>query len=307
MKKTTFIIIAILILFPSCVTWKTLNKMGNEVVDKNEFYTAFPFTLYNNESIHINTYWGSNNELKVLKLDNHAPTAIDEHLIGNIQQVQFIGNSILKKRTPDGKGIPNKIYYYDEGIRLGDITFHKVVLNAVPDRTTRNDMGLLGGNLMEKGIWKIDFEKREILFTSSLDSIADLKNAEIIESKFTFTNSIKFKVQLDQKMRHIFEFDLGYNGALILPKKDFDRFHFEDSIKSSLGKMGTAVGAQEAHYFFVENQMFEIGDKSFTSNIMANDLNKKLSFIGLGFWKEFKFIIIDYNNKKFYVSKELKQ
>ncbi len=96
--------------------------------------------------------------------------------------------------------------------------------------------------------------------------------------------------------------DFGFNRDILLPSADFDKIVkgndkiYTDSLVFTTPASHNAVEAIQA------SDSIQIQKKYFITGISTNKLATE-RLIGLPFFEQFDFVIFDYGNKVFYVSK----
>jgi hypothetical protein len=305
MRSITLFFVAAAMAFSSCGSAKIISAMGNETTSIPSFKVDIPFVHPKGDRLFIPVFFNKENVQRTLLFDSHAPTCINASIIKNNNAFAKIGKFIFPKPTPDGKTIPN-IVYKTEGIRLGNVQFNKVVVNETADQTVKVSYpydGIFGKNLMQKGIWKIDFEHNLLIMTSSIDSIDGIKDAQKLPVKFSGLSKIKMEVAFKNNVKSTLELDLGYNGGVAIKKKTFDKIDLDHTAKVKEGTTTSAAGTQKVTFYSLDNEQVKAGGKDFTIGIRSNNAHT-LNLLGLQFFAQFKFVIFDYLNKAVYVSNE---
>jgi hypothetical protein len=300
----TFFTLILCFIFTACQTSKVLNAMGKETVSPTAFKMDIPFTFIENQ-LFIPVYFEKEKMKRVLKFDNHAPFSLRYGAIENNPAITKVGKLFIPKPTPDGKTIPN-LYYTTDSVNFGNVQFNKVVLigtsEQAPDAPNKYD-GLFGKNLMEKGVWKIDFEQKILTFASTLEAIENVKDAQKLATKFTEVNKIILNTTFENITIPKVEVDLGYNGYLILTKKNFDKIDPDHKAIVKATEITSVAGTQKVTGYLLPEKSGKIGDKSFNMKVVSNDKMTN-NYLGMAFFAQFKFVIFDYVNKAVYVSSE---
>jgi hypothetical protein len=178
------------------------------------------------------------------------------------------------------------------------VTFKNVPFYEISDQAT----GVFGENLISNGVWEINFKKDKITFSSTIDSPEDLGQAELFPSSYT-DDGIKIPVTFPNNKTEDVDLDFGFNGTILLPKAEFTTFTSKTRavLKEDL-RFSTPTNKS-----ILENiealDSIRIHEKTFTVVMSTNDLARE-RLIGLGFFERFEFVIFDYKNKLFYVSKK---
>ena len=265
------------------------------------FNIQIPFGLFA-KGILIDTYWGADQVLYKLYLDNHSPTWANEHIIHYNPSISKSKDFLYSTTTADGKAIAGDVYVCDN-IRLGGVHFKNVSFYNIsnPSNAGKAD-GVIGENIMNKGVWKIDFTHQQLQFASSIDSVKGLEEAELLTAEFT-DNAIEIKIAFRNAITETLELDLGYNGAVILPAEMAKPIFYGNTKIYTDSMQFSTPGGTAAIKNSVANDKIEIGGRNFNTFITSNEMVRE-KLIGLRFFNSFNFIVIDYLNKAVYVSKK---
>jgi len=262
-----------------------MGKEMRETIEPKEFKTAMAFEIRDGK-LFIPTYWGKEKVKQLLAFDTHAPTWADSSILNNNNSVSRINNLLFRTTTIDGTKLTGSIYRCDS-IRLGSVRFDKVIIYNIPSDSnglnTRGLKAVFGDNLISMGIWKIDFNNSLITFASSLDSI-DLQNSTKLPAEFS-DNIISIDAVFPNGNHKKLAVDFGYSGSLILSRTQFAEMISSEKPDS------------------VSNQRINIGNRKYAAILHFSETIKE-SLLGLGFFRQFKFVILDYRNKSIYVSSE---
>jgi tmRNA-binding protein len=89
---------------------------------------------------------------------------------------------------------------------------------------------------------------------------------------------------------------------ILLPKDIFDNIDIshEAVLKDTL--ITTLASKSKITKRTLQRENLMINNKNYTTQIITFD-NSKMSLIGLKFFKQFDFVVIDYSKKKLYLSK----
>ena len=279
--------------------------MDKETVVPSNFKIEIPFEFPKQESILISTYFAKENITRKLKFDNHAPTSLRTSTLKDNLAFNKVGKLFVGKPTPDGKTIPNNFFLTDS-IVFGNVIFNQILTNEIPDQAVNGENvtrdGLFGKNLIKKGIWKIDFENKKLTFTSSIDSLTDAGNKYILPSKFNETGKITIEALFENNVKETIDVDFGFNGTIILPKKVFDKIDINHKATSKKGTTTSVTGTETTTKYILDSTNLKVGEEKFNLTIRSTD-NVSLKLMGLGFFSKFKFVILDYRDKKVYLSK----
>ncbi|OQP38609.1 hypothetical protein A4H97_17950 [Niastella yeongjuensis] len=272
---------------------------NNESVKESDIKTTIPFEFVEG-SIIINTYWGKEGTPVKLKLDNGANTVLDTLTKSTLKDIRETNTPDKVRHTPNGQAIMGH-YLVADNVRVGDLNFRDVPFMPVPHRSG-TDQGLLGYNMLKKGIWKIDFEHKQITFATTMDSIVGLNDAKPFPAKFGRHGDIEVEMLIDDVQKEKVNVDFGYNGDLTLPPASFTPLVKNRYVFKGTGTSSTIAGVVNTRFYLYEHAIFSFkGNKYFDYEVSTTDVDKD-KLLGARFFSDFKFVIIDFVNKKMYVS-----
>jgi hypothetical protein len=294
----------IVLSFIPIILLSTCDKEKSESIKSAEFKTEILFEIQDGKIL-IPTYWGKDKMRKLLVFDTHAPTWADSSVLNNNFSVSRIKNLFYKTTTIDGVKLTGDVYRCDS-IRLGSISFDNVIIynissaNHDVNRTRINSA--FGDNLISLGIWKIDFENNLITFASSLDSITGLQNTTRLPSEFN-DNIISIDASFSKHIHRKLAVDLGYNGSVVIPKQQPGEIDTSfDTAQTTKTVLKTLSGNHYANDI-VSVGRINIGSRSYPAILHSSGVIKE-GLLGLEFFRQFKFVVLDYRNKSIYVSTE---
>ncbi|MGZ4049325.1 MAG: hypothetical protein ACXVNN_08175 [Bacteroidia bacterium] len=282
----------------------TKNLAPNVIVHPKDFKIQIPVRL-NEKGIIITTYWGKDSIEHLLYWDNHSPSWADFNIIKDTASLKKSEDYNYRTTTADGTPIQGNVYMCDK-ISLGNVSFSNIPFyNIVHQANKRRDDKIycvFGEELIDKGIWKIDFNNETITFTSSLDSLKELSEANVLPSRFN-DGVIKLDVLFQKNIRKTLEVDMGYNLEIFIPIKLYSLISTNNKrIRTDTLLFSTPGGSENVLNHFVLDSI-KIGKKFFPVSIASNQPGKEM-LIGAGFFKQFEFVIFDYINQAVYVSKK---
>jgi predicted aspartyl protease len=304
MRSITLFFVAAAMFFSSCEATKVFKAMDGEKVVPTTFKTQIPFELIDNQRVMLPVFFEKEKIMRRITLDNHAKTSIPTSVIANNAAFVRIG-VLIKGKTVDGRKIDN-VQYLTDSLKLGIVTINHVLTTGVGDRANKgifSDDGVLGDNVMIKGAWKIDFEHQIITFANSIDSIDYVNDAQKIPIKYTRADNFLVDVAFDNNVSVPIEVDLGSNGTITLKKTVFDKIDVNHKAEVTQGDVITMAGTQKVTKYKLNDAAVKINGKDFKMAIRSNE-KMTTNLLGMGFFTQFKFIILDYPNKSFYVSNE---
>jgi hypothetical protein len=239
-KVTGFLQCAgIYLIFSGC----NQNTEINITVTPKHFKIEIPYET-DRAGIILNTFWGADRISHKLYLDNNSPTWANDRVIQNNKSVSKSKNTSYRSTVADGSFIKGDVYICDS-ISLGQVTFNHFGFYKISGKSyagkTELGEGVIGDNLLSKGIWKIDFKNKKITCASSMDSIGELQNAQLLPCTFN-DNTIEVKLEFPHKKAKTFQLDLGFNGMLIIPLEEFVSFEVGKRIYADSFRFSTPSG-----------------------------------------------------------------
>jgi len=259
----------------------------------------------NERGIIIPTYWGNDSVEHLLYWDNHSPSWADFNIIKDNSSIKKSKEYNYRTTTADGTPIKGDVYFCDK-ISLGNVSFFDSpfynIVHQVDPRRDDKIYGVFGEELIDKGIWKIDFKNETMTFTSSLDSLKELSEANVLPSRFN-DGVIELDVLFKKNIRKTLEVDMGYNLEIFIPIKLYSLISTNNKrIHTDTLLFSTPGGSEKVLNHLVLDSI-KIGKKFFPVSIASNQRGKEM-LIGAGFFRQFEFVIFDYINKEVYVSKK---
>jgi len=272
------------------------------------YYTTLPFRL-EQDRILISTFWGDEQKEYILSLDNHAPFSLHDHLMDTtFRFISKINNAIT---SVTGDKSASVLYKYLNTFRFGTMKVETPLLNAIPlveipkhyKMSQSPTDGIFGMPFMNNGIWKIDFENKQLYLAHSIDSF-DISDAFwVSDAKFDNFNIIDIPLKNDKGQTFHVHLDLGSNFGIELAGKDFKKLIPQEDIVKSTMQIQHISGITETVIMTSKNQTIKIDNHSINVDLTGDDSYKlHHGLMGVGFLKQFSFIIIDNINKKLYFS-----
>lgn len=255
----------------------------------------------NSRGLVIPVYWGTEKNPIHLNVDNHSPTWANNNLINGNPAIVKSKYILYSTTTADGRKINGDVYLCDS-IRIGNLSFKNLQLYNISNEANADKPdGVIGEDIMRKAIWKIDFKNQQIGIASSPESVQGWAEAVALPAVFT-SKAVAIEVVLGNAVNTTLELDLGYNGAVIIPASLFKSVvgGKNNSYRNSMD-FSTPSGTSVVDNVTAKDSI-RIGQQRFMTLITTNDLVKE-KLLGLGFFSQFEFVIIDYLDKTVYVSK----
>jgi hypothetical protein len=279
------------------------NQMNSAIgISPQNFKVQTHFRL-SGRGIIIDTYWGSEKKHHVLRLDNHSPSWIKSSQIKYDKSFIKSGNLSFKTSTADGTRIQGDVGICDS------LTFENIILREIPfyimpnnPKDNKSYDGVFGGDLMSKGIWKIDFKNDKLTFASNIDSFKEIGQAEVIPAIFA-GGSITIDVMFENNVIKTMAVDLGYNGDLLMPLEEFNRISSQNEIFTTPARFKTPASDNIINSLSIVDTI-NINHNWFFAIVSSNE-NVKQRLIGLQFFRRFDFVIFDFIEKQIYIPRKV--
>jgi len=246
--------------------------------------------------IQLPVYLG--NKRYTLQFDNHSPSWVNDKIIAENSSVRKLNNTSYSTSVADGSRIHGDVYVCDS-VFIGSLLINDVLMYKISNTGDRKD-GVIGENIISLGVWMIDFEYNKLTFTSSADSLGKKVMYESRLLPTTFKNNT-FSIEAEiNGIKKKFDVDIGFNGAAILPLNDFKEINNLKKTVSHHATFSTPNGKQNLDNL-TSHEKILLGTDSVSFVFTTNEKVAE-SVIGLGFFRQFYFVILDYPNKQIYVS-----
>ena len=285
-------LIALLLL--SCLSGCAQHPKAGTTVLPASFRLTMPLHI-TPQGIIITTYWGKSGVHKELLWDNDSPTWINDISPLDAGSVKKNSPAFYSTTTADGTHIKGEVYTCDT-VGLGRVNFANVPFYKIAGPM----QGAFGENLISKGVWEINFENNTLTFASSIDSLGDVDRASLLPANFS-DNAVWISFGFKDGRTKLLQLDLGFNGGMLLPSKDFRQLtRAQSHIDKQMQNFSTPGGANELETSRFPDTVF-IQKIPYTTVISTNKVAAE-RLIGLGFFQQFAYIILDYRGHRIYVS-----
>lgn len=270
-----------------------------------QYRTTIPFQVVNGV-IRINVKINDDADA-IMSLDNNSPTSIiadSLYLLKNLTPLHFKAGLL----TPDQSFGMMNLYQYRGGFRIGQVLYNNFyirghhstgIVNA--DSLNRTETGILGYDIIRNGIWIFDF-KNNILRIASDIGEADLPEDAIkISARFNISNRIFLRTKIEGCKQKVL-LDLGYNGSVLIPQKEFNKIHFKGNAEKLEGMSASLSGQRKASYQRVKNAGMVIDGNNFTADVISNNIvSIRHGLLGVSFFQQYHFLILDFVNHAVYM------
>lgn len=291
-----------LLLFNACNVFKYSGR-GDLAVEN--FRTEIPFQILKGMAIAVPVKLDTSPVSYFFHFDTHAAeSAYSAGSFSNNKHITFLGTSSLKINTTSGEKIDRQ-YYNADSVYLGNVLITNASLLRVNENKDTHDTvypnmdGILGLSLLRKGVWKIDFEQNTLTFASSMDSLRD------IADKIKFAESSVFdifntQVQFNGLKKKV-TVDFGTNAGIFMPLDDMKSLNDFSKAEVSNSTKKTAAGISSETAYRLPDEKISINGHTFSVRVIGSK-NQTEAVIGLSFFKQFRYVILDYPNGVMYVS-----
>jgi len=209
-----------LLSFSSCgilSAFKIQKAKQNEHIGTSQFYLELPFDMVNGLIvIPINISGTKRNFI----FDTGAHTIIDQSLLSQISH-QALGRT----KTFDSNGQKKflQTIQIDE-LHVGQVPFYNIVatttdLQLLSNLNCLNISGIMGINLMNKGVWQIDYSKRLIVFADQPNLLPSSSMADTILFQSDIYGYPTLSIHVDSSFADQGLLDTGFNGSILLSQQ----------------------------------------------------------------------------------------
>jgi hypothetical protein len=306
MKKILFAA-SLLLSMSACNIMKY--SSGGELTRTN-FKTTLPFTVEKEMAIVVPIAFSGDTAHYRFHFDTHAPeSAYEESGRLSGKQLHYLGASSIKIQTTSGEQFSRQ-YYRADSVYLGDVAIAGPSFIKMPGSNKAADTsypqfdGILGMSLLRNGVWKIDFETMQLCFTNSIDSLGNTQDKILFAGSNLF-DVFQANVQLDGLEKKV-SVDFGANMGMMLSLEDMKQLtHFKQATQKT-GTQKTAAGVSAITTYRLPAEQVKIGDQAFTVKVVGSE-RQSTAVIGLDFFRQFRYVIIDYPKGKLYVARRGEQ
>lgn len=124
---------------------------------------------------------------------------------------------------------------------------------------------------MNNGIWKIDFENKQLYLSHSIDSF-DVSDAyEVSGAQFDNFNIIDIPLKNDKGQTFHVHLDLGSNFNIVMAGKDLKKLVSQENIVQSTMQIQHISGIAETVKLTSQNQTIKIDHHSVNADLIGLD------------------------------------
>lgn len=152
--------------------------------------------------------------------DTGAHTIIDKNLLPQITY-----HKLGKTKTFDSNHQKKFLQTIQiESLSIGQIPFYNVVattteLQRLSDLNCINIAGIIGVNIMNKGVWQIDYSKKTIVFTDQPNLLPSSSIADTIQFQSDIYGYPTLSIYIDSSFVDQGLLDTGFNGSILLSQQ----------------------------------------------------------------------------------------
>lgn len=196
---------------------RIINAMQAETMKQHSFKRELPFQNVNGFIVVEMTVEG---KIGHFILDTGAPTMLDENFA---KSITF--KTIGKQKTIDSGGkIRNVKTIKLANVSVGGVDFQGIVagisdLNVTKSALCTDFSGFLGANIMNKGVWQIDYANKKITITDSRDSLQFSTDKKVVSFFSTGKGTPIIRMTANGVYLGEAEFDTGNSGNIIFTRQ----------------------------------------------------------------------------------------
>lgn len=270
------------------------------VLFPSTYYAEIDFKITENNKLKIPVRLPKFDEPKWLIFDNFANTMLHAD---SVLPVYGTGSKIMNLpiHSVNGTKVKSSINRLNAAIELGNIAINNVTYMKtvfLPNEA----FGVLGRNVTRSGVWFFDFNTNKLILANSIDKIDISSNCKVLDVKFNFVEDIIFTPKIEGKEVKL-KLDFGYAGMVLLPAKVLNKYRFSDTT-SKLVELGSLSGSSLTTKIYATDKRMEMGGEMYNVNLESySSYESKNGLVGLGFFRQYRYLIIDYSKGKLYVGK----
>lgn len=270
--------------------YKIQKAMQTETMKQYAFKREIPFKNMNGFIV-IEATIG--NKTGDFILDTGASTMLDEAFVKNIP-FEILG----KRKHKDVNGKKKQLKTIQlKTLSVSDITFKGIVatvsdlevLKLLKTNLCINVSGILGVNIMNKGVWQIDYFKNKITITDNKDSLNLPIDKKIIGFYSTGRGTPQIRVTSNGIYIGEAELDTGNTGDFTMPKQAVSMFPLLETFIVKRGLSAGAFGTKEDSSFKTQLPTLTLGQSFDAQNTMISFSNTHsgMPLIGYEFLKDY--------------------
>lgn len=297
-KKYAFLIIIGTILFSSCNIIKTVKLLKQGSVSVPRFKEEIPFELRAGIIVIKVEIEG---KVYDFIFDSGATNAVSLELSKKLDL-----KTVSQQESVDFEGKTETIGFAElKKISIGKISFNNTAaaiidLKKVPEINCLKVDGLIGGNLMRKAVWHIDYKNQKIIFADNIDSLNVPANTPFVAFTPLISGTPVFKADINGMVSNKIIFDTGSSGDLMLLKKDLEKLNEKDKTLKQVRGVGSnssgLYGRKLDTTYVAKIPLVKIGGLEITNQI-AEFKKTDLGNCGSGFLKNY-LVTFDWKNSK---------
>jgi hypothetical protein len=298
-------VLCFFLLLTSCKIFKTIKVLKKGTVTQKNFKEQIPFE--------------SRAGLIVVKViiegkdynfifDSGAANCVTKELADVLKL-----KPVVDQTAVDSEGKKGGIQFaMIKELKFGNISFCNTAaaiidLKAVPELACLKVDGLIGGNLMRKAFWQLDYVKQQITFASNIDSLKVPATASSLSFKPLLSGTPIVEVEANGVKCPGNIFDTGSSGGITLSAPSFKKIKKKDpNFKYVRGIGSSSAGLYGAGYdtSYYARADFKAGTLILNDHIVEfkrNDGN-----LGSDFFKDF-IVTMDWKQNKIWFVPQIKE
>jgi hypothetical protein len=233
--------------------------------------------------------------------DSGAPNCVTKELAKELGLIP-----VVDQKAVDAEGKTGGIEFVQVNeIALGKITFLNTAaavidLKQVPELACLKVDGLIGANLMRKACWQLDYVKKTIVFSSSLDSLRVPPAAASMSFSPELSGTPIVEVELENLKVGGNIFDTGSTGNITLSASAFKKLQKQNpSLKylKGVGSNSAGLYGQGFDTSYLAKTDLKMGSLPLPGRVV--EFKRDKGNLGSDFFREFV-VTMDWGKKKIY-------
>lgn len=259
---------------------------------KSNFKVFMQYSI-DQSGIEVPMMW--DNQIIPTTIDNHSPSWLNKKAIELIKPKK--SDATYRTTTVDGAAIKGDVYLIDT-IEMGQFNSTSVHAYYIDNKADRAE-GVIGDDVLANTVLGVLFQRHSVTLSSE---VPDLGETTELKSNFT-SKGIGIELKFRNGLVRTFYLDLGFNGSILLPEKEFDIITKNNAdIRTRKAHLSTAKERQTVDVKHSAESVF-INGTSYRTYLSTNT-NVQERLIGLAFFRSYQFLIIDYKHKSLLLSKK---
>jgi hypothetical protein len=303
--KKIFSILYLLLLLTSCKIIKTVKVLKKGTVTQKNFKEQISFESRAGLIVVKVNIDGKDYDFI---FDSGAANCVTKELADVLKL-----KPVVDQTAVDSEGKKGGIQFaMIKELKLGNISFCNTAaaiidLKAVPELACLKVDGLIGGNLMRKAFWQLDYVKQQITFASNIDSLKVPVSASSFSFKPLLSGTPMVDVEVDGVKCDENIFDTGSSGGVTLSAPSFKKIKNKNpNFKYIRGIGSSSAGLYGAGFdtCYYAKVYFKAGTLILNDHIV--EFKRETGNLGSDFFKDF-IVTMDWKQNKIWFVPQVKE